>query len=309
MNDSLVASVNRAIGAAASLTPKSAYSPVFAASRDIGLLLGQVQFKGVGSVALESFARLQGTTARFAMSDSLAASLAKLEGSTALAASLVAQEKLASLRGASFGALICGDSTFRRSTAAHLGLVTRSYEAVMGAAAASPADATDHWGLVTGGVSSPAPSPLTTTAMSKQSNQSQSPGHTRVRRSQRRSMTRVHRSMNCWFDSTRGSCHCFRALGSRCVAGMRIVRDTSRRLCGSCSRKSCTHSPLTTLWQVGVLTGTTSLGDDRPVVRVSCTSAVKLTSGRWSSTSRPRSPRPSRSSIPSRPGRTRSNQH
>ncbi|KAF0208120.1 MAG: hypothetical protein FD171_1277 [Actinobacteria bacterium] len=68
------------------------------------------------------------------LSGSIAGSYLQLNASTGLAASMVAQLKLTALRTVPLGGLIQSDSTFRRSTSAHLGRVTRAYESLMGAA-------------------------------------------------------------------------------------------------------------------------------------------------------------------------------
>lgn len=149
INDSLVASVTRALDAGKPRVISPAFLQVLEANRNLGHLLGQTRFTGLGaSEAFQSIAKMQGISARFTLSESMAASLAKLNGSTGLAASLVVQEKLSFLKGASFGALVAADSTFRRSTAAHLGLVARSYDAVMKSAAANPPIGRVDWPVV-----------------------------------------------------------------------------------------------------------------------------------------------------------------
>jgi len=64
----------------------------------------------------------------------LTASLAQMDMSRMLSASLVAQQRLAALDRVPLGSLVGADATFRRSVAAHLGRLTRSYERVLAAA-------------------------------------------------------------------------------------------------------------------------------------------------------------------------------
>ena len=70
--------------------------------------------------------------------ESAAAAMA-LQSGSALSAALMAQPKLAALERARLGSLISADATFRRSTSAHLGMLTRSYRELVAAAATRPA--------------------------------------------------------------------------------------------------------------------------------------------------------------------------
>ena len=68
------------------------------------------------------------------LSPTLTASLAQMDMSRMVSASLVAQQRLAVLDSVPLGSLVGADATFRRSVAAHLGRLTRSYERVLAAA-------------------------------------------------------------------------------------------------------------------------------------------------------------------------------
>jgi len=67
-----------------------------------------------------------------------AAAAMTLQSSRALSAALMAQPKLAALERVRLGSLISADATFRRSTSAHLGMLTRSYRELVAAAATRP---------------------------------------------------------------------------------------------------------------------------------------------------------------------------
>ena len=63
----------------------------------------------------------------------LTASFLQMDMSRMLSASLVAQQRLAVLDRVPLGGLVAADATFRRSVAAHLGRLTRSYERLLAA--------------------------------------------------------------------------------------------------------------------------------------------------------------------------------
>jgi len=71
-------------------------------------------------------------------SSALTASALQIGIGPMLSASLIAQQKLGLLDSASIGDLLGASTTFRRSTAAHLGNLTRSYEQLMAAASTAP---------------------------------------------------------------------------------------------------------------------------------------------------------------------------
>jgi len=71
------------------------------------------------------------------LTDSLTVAFARMDSTRMLSVSLAAQLKLARLDGLSLGCLVGFDQTFRRSTAAHLGSLTRSYRSLMDFAATS----------------------------------------------------------------------------------------------------------------------------------------------------------------------------
>lgn len=65
------------------------------------------------------------------VSSALTAAALQIGVGSALSASLMAQQKLALLERASIGSLVGANATFRRSAAAHLGNLTRSYQGLM----------------------------------------------------------------------------------------------------------------------------------------------------------------------------------
>jgi Predicted pPIWI-associating nuclease len=69
------------------------------------------------------------------LSTTLTASFLQMDMSRMLSASLVAQQRLAVLDRVPLGSLVGADATFRRSVAAHLGRLTRSYERLLAGAA------------------------------------------------------------------------------------------------------------------------------------------------------------------------------
>jgi len=136
VNDSLVSSASRILGASAVAGLKTQYSSILDANRHFSAILGSSVAQGLmASDAVNALVQTKGIAAGLALDRLAMSSFLKIESSRALAASLMAQETSFALRGQPVGVLIGADSTFRRSTAAHLGLVTRSYEALMAATA------------------------------------------------------------------------------------------------------------------------------------------------------------------------------
>jgi hypothetical protein len=75
--------------------------------------------------------RIQEMVKGIGLTDSLTAAFARMDSTRMLLASLAAQLKLARLDGLSLGCLVGFDQALRRSTAAHLGSLTRSYRSLI----------------------------------------------------------------------------------------------------------------------------------------------------------------------------------
>lgn len=130
LNDSLLASVGAALAATQTPALSGSLASINDTNRRLAALISDTSFK-LRPEILESLSAVGQVGAQLALDQSAIASLAKLDVSRSLAASLAAQETLSSLRGFQIGGLIDADATFRRSTAAHFSNVTRSYGALM----------------------------------------------------------------------------------------------------------------------------------------------------------------------------------
>jgi hypothetical protein len=136
-NGLLLSSVNDMLFAQRMLGPKSTrMTSILGANQNLVNIVGQgALLRGPVSAVLAAQLKLPEMVISPGVGASLAASIAKLNASGVLAASLAAQEKLAGLDRLPLGRLIAADTTFRRSASAHLGQVTRAYEALMSATA------------------------------------------------------------------------------------------------------------------------------------------------------------------------------
>jgi hypothetical protein len=136
-NGLLLSSVNDMLSAQRMLGPKSTLmASILGANQNLVSIVGQgTLLRGSVSAVLAAQMKLPEMVISPGVGASLAASIAKLNASGVVAASLAAQEKLAGLDRLPLGRLIAADTTFRRSASAHLGQVTRAYEALMSATA------------------------------------------------------------------------------------------------------------------------------------------------------------------------------
>lgn len=130
VNDSLLASVGTTLAAIRTPAFSRSLASINEANRSLATFVDDSRFK-LRPEILESLSMAGQVGSKLALDQSVMASLAKLDVSRSLAASLAAQETLVSMRGLQVGGLIGADATFRRSTAAHFGQVTRSYSALM----------------------------------------------------------------------------------------------------------------------------------------------------------------------------------
>jgi hypothetical protein len=120
------------------LTPRM--DLLFDANRELARIVGQIGLPtSTLSAAFASQSGAHHILVGAGLSKSLTASFMQMDRSRMLSASLLAQEKLAVLDGVPWGSLVGADVTFRRSTAAHLGRLTRSYRDLVAAMANRPA--------------------------------------------------------------------------------------------------------------------------------------------------------------------------
>jgi Predicted pPIWI-associating nuclease len=119
------------------LTPRM--NSLLNANRALSSIVQQIALpKSTLSAAYASQTGIHEVLQRVGLSKALTASLMQMDRSRMLSASLVAQQKLAILDGVRLGNLLGADATFRRSNAAHLGILTRSYRELIAAAETQP---------------------------------------------------------------------------------------------------------------------------------------------------------------------------
>lgn len=109
------------------------------ANRGLSRIVEQIAMpKSTFSAAFAISSHIQGILQGAGLSKTLTASFMQMDSSRMLSVSLIAQKKLAVLDRVPLGDLVGADATFRRSTAAHLGRLTRSYRELIGASATQP---------------------------------------------------------------------------------------------------------------------------------------------------------------------------
>ncbi len=138
LNENSLAQVSQLLAIQGQTLLRSSYAPVLEANRTLAQLLSTTNMQAdMSAEALAALAKFDAIPAQLKLDPSVTAALMQLEGSRTFAASLVAQDTLAELNKLSVGSLIGADATFRRSTAAHIGQISRSYSALINASAGS----------------------------------------------------------------------------------------------------------------------------------------------------------------------------
>ena len=121
----------------AALTPRM--NSLLGANRELSRIVEQIALPNSAlSAAFASQSQVHDILEVAGVSKALTASFMQMDRSRMLAASLVAQQRLAVLDRVSLGSLVGADATFRRSTAAHLGRLTRSYRELVATTATRP---------------------------------------------------------------------------------------------------------------------------------------------------------------------------
>jgi hypothetical protein len=140
VNDSLLASTQGLLKLQSQLSlDKTRIAQIIGANQNLESVISKIgDFKGLAPINLAAQLAPSNLAALSGLSNSFAASYLKLDASRTFAASLAAQQKMMAMYNVPIGRLLNSDTTFRRSASAHLGRMTRSYDALMSAANSSP---------------------------------------------------------------------------------------------------------------------------------------------------------------------------